>query len=154
MIQSTNQNATKEMRFTLRCYCLVLSAALLLVSLLPLWASEPESVKPFSALLPKAAFEMIQKNRGKPDFVIIDIRTPAEFADGYIEGAININYNDESFLEQLDRLDKTKTYVIYCRTGRRSSDALNVMIRLGFKNVYRITGDIVRWKAEGLPTLK
>lgn len=97
---------------------------------------------------------MIQQNRGNPDFVLIDIRTPEEFMSGYIESAININYHDSDFVEKLDKLDKGKTYLIYCRTGRRSSDAINVMKRLQFQEVYRILGDIVRWKAEGLPVVK
>lgn len=116
------------------------------------WAAEKP--QPFAAIFPKDAFEIIQKNRGNPDFVLIDIRTPEEFLSGYIEGAVNINYHDNDFIEQLDKLDKNKTYLIYCRTGRRSSDALNVMKRLKFNEVYRILGDIVRWKAEGLPIVK
>jgi rhodanese-related sulfurtransferase len=113
-----------------------------------------EKPKPFSSILPRDALEMIQQNRGNPDFVLIDIRTPEEFMSGYIESAININYHDSDFVEQLDKLDKGKTYLIYCRTGRRSGDAINVMKRLQFQEVYRILGDIVRWKAEGLPVVK
>jgi rhodanese-related sulfurtransferase len=116
------------------------------------WAAELP--QPFGTILPRDAYELIQKNRGNPDFVLIDIRTPEEFMSGYIEGAVNINYHDNDFIEKLDKLDKNKTYLIYCRTGRRSGDTLNVMKRLNFKKVYRILGDIVRWKAEGLPLVK
>jgi rhodanese-related sulfurtransferase len=113
-----------------------------------------EKPQPFGSILPRDAHEMIRQNRGNPDFVLIDIRTPEEFLSGYIEGATNINYHDSDFVEKLDKLDKSKTYLIYCRTGRRSSDAINVMKRLKFQEVYRILGDIVRWKAEGLPVVK
>jgi rhodanese-related sulfurtransferase len=116
------------------------------------WAAELP--QPFGAILPKDAFELIQQNKGNPNFVLIDIRTPEEFMSGYIEGAVNINYHDNDFIEKLDKLDKNKTYLIYCRTGRRSSDTLNVMKRLKFNEVYRILGDIVRWKAEKLPLVK
>jgi rhodanese-related sulfurtransferase len=116
------------------------------------WAAELP--QPFGAILPKDAHELIQKNSGNPGFVLIDIRTPEEFMSGYIEGAVNINYHDNDFIEKLDKLDKNKTYLIYCRTGRRSSDTLNVMKRLKFNEVYRILGDIVRWKAEKLPLVK
>jgi rhodanese-related sulfurtransferase len=116
------------------------------------WAAELP--QPFGAILPKDAYELIQQNKGNPNFVLIDIRTPEEFMSGYIEGAVNINYHDNDFIEKLDKLDKNKTYLIYCRTGRRSSDTLNVMKRLKFNEVYRILGDIVRWKAEKLPLVK
>jgi rhodanese-related sulfurtransferase len=116
------------------------------------WAAELP--QPFDAILPKDAYELIQQNKRNPDFVLIDIRTPEEFMSGYIEGAVNINYHDNDFIEKLDKLDKNKTYLIYCRTGRRSGDTLNVMKRLNFKKVYRILGDIVRWKAEKLPLVK
>jgi rhodanese-related sulfurtransferase len=113
-----------------------------------------EKPQPFESIFPRDAYEMIQKNKENPDFVLVDIRTPEEFLSGHIEGAVNINYHDNDFVEQLDKLDKNKTYLIYCRTGRRSSDTINVMRRLKFREVYRILGDIVRWKAEGLPVVK
>jgi rhodanese-related sulfurtransferase len=116
------------------------------------WAAELP--QPFGAILPKDAYELIQQNKGNPDFVLIDIRTPEEFMSGYIEGAVNINYHDNDFIEKLDKLDKNKTYLIYCRTGRRSSDTINIMKKLKFNEVYRILGDIVRWKAEKLPLVK
>lgn len=122
------------------------------------WASmnvwTDEKPPPFGSILPLYAYEIIQKNKGNPDFVLIDIRTPEEYLSGHIEGAVNINYHDNDFIEQLDRLDKDKTYLIYCRTGRRSSDAINIMKRLKFQEAYRILGDVVRWKAEGLPVVK
>ncbi len=102
---------------------------------------------------PKEAMELIQKNANNPNFVILDIRTPEEFDSGHIAGAININYHSDSFIEDLDKLDKSKTYLVYCRTGRRSGDAVSIMTRLGFKEIYRIKGDIVKWKSEGLPVV-
>ncbi len=105
-------------------------------------------------LTPKEGYELIQKNKNNPNFVILDIRTPEEFESGYIEGAININYHSDTFVEDLDKLDKNKTYFVYCRTGRRSSDAADIMTKQGFKEIYRINGDIVKWKSEGLPVAK
>ncbi len=107
--------------------------------------------EPFTAIPPRQALEMIQQNKGNPNFVLMDVRTPDEFAEGHIEGAVNVNYNADDFIDNLNKLDKDKTYLIYCRTGRRSSDAIDIMKRLKFKEVYRIQGDIVRWKSEKLP---
>lgn len=105
-------------------------------------------------LEPKETQALIQKNKGNADFVILDVRTPEEFESGHIEGALNINYHSEDFTASLDRLDKGKLYLVYCRTGRRSADTVSVMVRLGFTNILRFTGDIIRWKSEGLPVVK
>ncbi|MCX5813880.1 MAG: rhodanese-like domain-containing protein [Proteobacteria bacterium] len=114
-------------------------------------AGEEKTTAVVKVLEPKDAHEFIRANRDNPDFVILDVRTPEEFESGHIENAVNINYHAETFAADLDGLNKSKTYVVYCRTGRRSSDTVSIMARQGFKNVYRIAGDIVRWKAEKLP---
>jgi rhodanese-related sulfurtransferase len=105
-------------------------------------------------LEPKLTFEYIKKNRRNSNFVILDIRTPQEFQSGYIEGAINIDYYSPAFPTDLNKLEKSKTYFIYCRTGRRTADAIRIMTQKGFKNIYRTSGDIVAWRAAGLPLVK
>jgi len=105
-------------------------------------------------ITPQEAFTLIQNNKNNPDFVIIDVRTPEEFADGHIENAINLDYNSETFRDELNKLDKNKTYLIYCRSGSRSGSALNIMKELNFREVYNMLGGIIDWKAAGLPTTK
>lgn len=105
-------------------------------------------------LPPKDAFELIQKNKGNNNFVILDIRTPEEFKDGHIEGAVNVDFRSENFGKEIDRFDKNKTYFVYCRTGNRSHDALNLMGPLGFHSIVRLGGDITGWKSAGLPIVK
>jgi rhodanese-related sulfurtransferase len=100
------------------------------------------------------AFNLIQTNRDNSDFVIIDVRAAQELADGYIENAVNIDFYSETFRDELNKLDKDKTYLIYCRSGGRSGNALNTMEELNFKEVYNILGGILGWNAEGLPTVK
>ena len=100
------------------------------------------------------AFTLIQNNRDNPDFVIIDVRTPEEFTDGHIENAININFRSEIFRDKIDNLDKNKTYLIYCRSGRRSADALDIMRELNFREIYHMSGGILEWTEEELPTVK
>ncbi len=100
-------------------------------------------------ITPQEAFTLIQNN---PDFVILDVRTPEEFAEEYIENAINLDYYSEAFRDELDKLDKNKTYIIYCRSGSRSGNALTIMDELNFGEVYNVLGGINSWKAEGLPT--
>jgi rhodanese-related sulfurtransferase len=105
-------------------------------------------------LPPKDAFDLIQKNKGNSNFVILDIRTPEEFRDGHIEGAVNVDFRSEKFGTEIDRFDKNKTYLVYCRTGNRSHDALNLMGPLGFRSIVRLAGDINGWKSDGLPVVK
>jgi rhodanese-related sulfurtransferase len=100
------------------------------------------------------AFELIQDNQGNQSFVIIDIRTWAEFNEGHIENAVNIDFYSETFKEDLDKLDKNKIYFIYCRSGNRSGRAMPIMKELGFKEVYNLSVGIKKWIAEGLPVVK
>ena len=86
--------------------------------------------------------------------MIIDIRTPEEFAEGHIEKAVNIDFRSETFRDEVDNLDKNKTYLIYCRSGRRSADALNIMRELNFMKIYHMAGGMIEWTAEELPTVK
>jgi len=97
------------------------------------------------------ASALIQDNQGNPDFVILDVRTPGEFAGGHIENAINIDKNSETFQGELNNLDKDKTYLVYCGSGGRSASALAIMQELGFMEAYNMLGGISQWQAEGLP---
>jgi rhodanese-related sulfurtransferase len=103
---------------------------------------------------PQEAYSLIQENKTNPKFVILDVRTPREFAGGHIEGAVNLDYNAPTFKEDLNGLDKTKMYLVYCRTGRRSRGAFDMMKALEFQEVYHMLGGIVGWTSEGLPTTK
>ena len=100
------------------------------------------------------AFELIQSNQGNPDFVIVDIRTPEEFNEGHIENSVNTDFYSETFREELDKFDKSKTYFIYCRSGNRSGRAMPVMKELGFQEVYNLSAGIKDWIAEGLPVVQ
>jgi rhodanese-related sulfurtransferase len=81
------------------------------------------------------------------------VRTPKEYTAGHLSGAINLDYYSNNFRTDLEQLDKSKTYLIYCRTGRRSGVTLNMMRELGFSGVYDIAGGIKAWLAKGLPYL-
>ena len=131
---------------------IVLAGGFLHIS--PSAAESPSQTQIFEAVSPKEAYSLIQKNKDNINFVILDVRTAKEFASGHIEDAINIDYYSKAFLDDLDRLDKTKIYLVYCRSGSRSTKAFKLMKELKFQKVYTMEGGIVRWKAEGLPTTK
>ncbi|MFL9842921.1 rhodanese-like domain-containing protein [Flavobacterium rhizosphaerae] len=77
---------------------------------------------------------------------ILDVRTPEEWEEGIIPGALLINiYSGQGFVDALEDLDKEKSYYVYCRSGARSAQACNVMQQLGFNTVYNLTGGILQW---------
>lgn len=78
--------------------------------------------------------------------VVIDVRSPEEVANGFIPGTdLFINFFDGNFQDQLQKLDKTKTYIVYCHSGNRSGKATNVMQQLGFTDIYNLQGGISGW---------
>jgi rhodanese-related sulfurtransferase len=81
--------------------------------------------------------------------VILDVRTEAEFNEGIITDAINIDIHlGQGFITEIEALDKTKNYYVYCRSGMRSAKACEIMNELGFKNAYNLVGGITEWDGE------
>jgi rhodanese-related sulfurtransferase len=76
---------------------------------------------------------------------ILDVRTAGEFNSGYIDGAVNIDYYSKSFKTELAKLDKNKPVFVYCKSGGRSSKAMNIMNEMGFLNVYNLLGGYSNW---------
>lgn len=86
--------------------------------------------------------EFKEKSEG---FKIVDIRTPYEFKQGYIKGAININYYNRNFLDNFINFDKDQPIFLYCRSGNRTSSAAKKLTKLGFQKVYDLKGGIINW---------
>lgn len=114
-----------------------------------------------SVLTPQEAYTLIKQNKNNPDFVILDVRTPEEYAEDHIENAINIDYYmDErtnytkSFRDEISKLDRDKKYLVYCLADIRSRVTMDMMRHLGFKEIYDVSGGIVQWKAEELPVVE
>jgi len=95
------------------------------------------------------ALTIIQENRKNSMFVIIDVRTPAEFQQGHIEGAVLIDILSPSFNNKINSLDKTKQYFVYCRSGNRSRRAMDFMEKLKFEKVYNMKGGFKDWASKG-----
>lgn len=88
------------------------------------------------------AFTAQMKNENA---VILDVRTPEEYAAGHIPHAILINYNAPDFAARIDSLNKNKTYLVYCAAGGRSAKASTMMSEKGFKDVYNLEGGFTQW---------
>lgn len=86
--------------------------------------------------------------------VVLDVRRPDEFAAGHIEGAVLLNFLDTvAFNAGVEKLDKSKTYYIYCRSGRRSNNAAVLMQKKGF-TVFDLGGGFLSWQRYNLPWVK
>ncbi|NKI33408.1 rhodanese-like domain-containing protein [Croceivirga thetidis] len=80
---------------------------------------------------------------------ILDVRTPEEVEEGYIENSTNIDiYLGQEFLDELEKLDKSKNYYVYCRSGNRSGQACALMNHAGFENTYNLEGGFMNWDGE------
>jgi phage shock protein E len=86
--------------------------------------------------------------------VTLDVRTPGEFAEGYIEGARLIDFQSGNFENEIATLDKNATYAVYCRSGNRSGQAVKVMQDAGFANVFNMNGGVIEWANAGLPLVR
>ena len=83
------------------------------------------------------------------DCLIIDVRTSEEFKEVRLPNSINIDfYNPQGFMQELEKLDKNKSYYIYCRTGSRSANTCELMKEIGFAKTYNLLGGITEWKGE------
>jgi rhodanese-related sulfurtransferase len=82
---------------------------------------------------------------------VIDVRTPAEYAAGHLDGAQNVDVESADFATQIAGLDKAKTYAVYCRSGNRSATAKKAMIDAGFTDVSDLSGGVTAWAQAGKP---
>jgi rhodanese-related sulfurtransferase len=105
----------------------------------------------FKDVPPKQAYELILENKENSDFVVLDVRTLQEYQAGHLPGAIRIDFYSENFRAGLGKLDRDKTYLVYCRTSNRSGQAVSMMKEIGFRKVYHLIGGIVAWNGEDLP---
>ena len=86
--------------------------------------------------------------------VILDVRTPREFAAGHLPGSVNINWTDKSFAEKIASLDKSKTYLVHCAIGGRSAKACSKLDEEKFLNIYNLKGGYEAWTKAGKETVK
>lgn len=96
----------------------------------------------------------VQAKKNKKKNVILDIRTPEEVAEGYIEGADFVDFLGGNFEAEIQKLNKKKTYYVYCRSARRTIPATEKMKELGFKKIYMLDGGLNNWVEAGKPLTK
>ena len=85
------------------------------------------------------------------EFIVLDVRTSQERANGFLANSTHIDFYDEAFLDKLNLLDKTKPIYVYCMVGGRSSKAANKIVKSGFNEVYNLNGGFLKWSNNNLP---
>lgn len=112
-------------------------------------AQDKEAAK--NNVAPQEAAQMIEEN---PEMILLDVRTPQEFNSGHLAEARHIDFYADDFANQLEKLDSSKRYVVYCRSGGRSSRAAKMMREMGFATVSNLEGGILAWQRAKLPLKK
>lgn len=97
----------------------------------------------------EAALALLVEREADPEFVVIDVRTPGEFASEHLKNAINIDFNAPHFEETIEGLNKRSVCLVYCGSGLRSQDATELMRQLGFARVYELEGGMTALKQTG-----
>jgi len=86
---------------------------------------------------------------GDNNAVVLDVRTQDEVDEGMIPNAIHIDiYKGQGFVDEVEALDKTKSYYVYCRSGARSGQACGIMNQLGFEKAYNLEGGFMNWQGD------
>ncbi len=110
-------------------------------------ATQP-ATQPSAAAIPPGEFAPLI---GKPGHVLLDVRTPEEYAQGHIAGATLLDFHSPDFQQKLRELSQEKTYLVYCRSGRRSKGACEQMRQLGFTSIFDLQGGIQAWQNASQP---
>lgn len=101
-----------------------------------------------SADLSVAEFQAKTQESG---VITLDVRTPGEFIEGHLINSLNIDFENPSFASEIEKLDKSATYAVYCRSGRRSANAIATMKDAGFGNLFNLDAGVQEWAAAGFP---
>ena len=97
--------------------------------------------------------EFVEALRNSNKKIILDVRTPEEFANSHIDGSINMDVRSADFNQRIAKLDKDQPVYVYCLSGGRSANASNILADNGFKTVNNILGGISKWSGENKPTI-
>lgn len=95
--------------------------------------------------------QVFEERVEQPDVVVLDVRTPEEFAAGHLPDAINIDVSAADFASRVAALDQSATYAVYCRSGNRSGVAVDHMVEAGFSDVQHLDGGIIAWQSADGP---
>jgi rhodanese-related sulfurtransferase len=139
-----------------------MNRSLACVILMTLLISLPGCASPGSktpATAPAQRYTNVDANKferlaRQPGVTILDVRTADEYASGHLPGAVSMDVRSPDFVTRVSQLDKSKTYLLHCRTGVRSTSACKLLGEMGFTNLYNLNGGISAWESAGKPVVK
>jgi rhodanese-related sulfurtransferase len=129
-------------------------AALLVLLIGAFGSPAPAQETTGQSVSPRQFRALLDRHQGDPDVVLLDLRTPKEFEGGHIQGAFLLDYYSSDYVDRLKALDRTRTYLIYCRSGNRSGKSLAIFDKLGFRRVYNLDSGVIGWSREKYPLVR
>jgi rhodanese-related sulfurtransferase len=130
---------------------LAISAVVAVAPLSACSSDTPASSSPSTTTGQHVAASNFSTMMKQPGTIVLDVRTPAEYASGHLAKAQNIDIEAADFATKIAALDKNATYAVYCHSGNRSGVALEQMTAAGFTHVYDLAGGITAWQSMGGP---
>jgi phage shock protein E len=113
-----------------------------------------DSSKLYRVISVTKANKIINQASANSSIVILDVRKPDDYAKEHIKDAINIDFKSSDFAAQVDKLDKSKTYIVVCYAGVRSKNTMLLMAKLHFARVYSVKGGMMKWKGKKMSVIK
>jgi len=113
--------------------------------------SAPPATQPAAKKISLEEFEKMRKDKKA---VVLDVRTPREFEAGHVPGAVNIPWQSPDFDKQVEKLDKSKTYLVHCYSGSRSAAATKEMTKLNFDHLFDFSGGMRAYQQAKMPVEK
>ena len=113
-----------------------------------------EIKQPVLTVNEKITAEDFKSKTADQQVTLIDVRTPKEFSEGHIDNAKNIDFYDDNFLSDMQKLNKDEPLYIYCRSGGRSGKAAQQLKDLGFTEIYDLKGGFIDWQKNDFPSVK
>jgi rhodanese-related sulfurtransferase len=111
-------------------------------------SADQDSASAISLITPE------ELNNVNKDILLIDVRTPQEYASGHVENSINIDFRASNFKDLIGELNKDQDVYVYCKVGGRSGGAAKLMEEMGFKKIYDLQGGILQWEKDGFKKVK
>jgi rhodanese-related sulfurtransferase len=111
-------------------------------------SSDQDSASKISLITPE------ELNKVNKDILLIDVRTPGEYASGHVENSVNIDFRSSNFKDLIGALDKNQDVYVYCKVGGRSGSAAKMMEDMGFNKIYDLKGGIMQWEKDGFKKVK
>jgi len=112
---------------------------------------ENDSEREIKVISPEEVYKVVSENR---NLQLIDVRTQEEYGEDHLKTAQNICVTDDDFREKVAKLDKNEPVYLYCRSGKRSANAAQILKDMGFKEIYDMEGGFVNWESQGLQDKK